>query len=235
MLSFAIFSIATAQDFKKVETNVYLKKFEEAKTEIDKAMADPKNQGKAEGYYWKSRIYAALFQNEATRAKYPTAVEDAHAAFQKYAEMEPALAKVKEKGADGYFDMYATSFGVGINSFKEKKYDAASKEFEKAVIYSDYIFQNKWASSQQPFDTTSILYCAYSFQNAQKPDDAVKYYTRLADSRVTGEGFADIYKYLVDYNTKKKNKEGFEKYMALGKEVYPNENWEDFEIEYIDQ
>lgn len=235
LLSFAIVSVATAQDFKKVETNVYLKKFEDAKTEIDKAMADPKNQGKAEGYYWKSRIYAALFQNEATRAKYPTAVEDAHTAFQKYAEMEPALTKVKEKGADGYFDMYATSFGVGINRFKEKKYDDASKEFEKAVIYSDYIFKNKWASSQQPFDTTSILYCAYSFQNAQKPDDAVKYYTRLAESKVTGEGFADIYKYLVDYNTKKKNKEGFDKYMALGKEVYPNENWEDFEIEYIDQ
>ncbi|HLD53915.1 MAG TPA: hypothetical protein VJA82_11460 [Sediminibacterium sp.] len=235
LLSIAIISVATAQDFKKVETNVYLKKFEEAKTEIDKALAEPKNQAKAEGYYWKSRIYAALFQNEATRAKYPTAVEDAHAAFQKYAEMDPALAKVKEKGADGYFDMYATSFGVGINSFKEKKYDAASKEFEKAVVYSDYIFKNKWASSQQPFDTTSILYCAYSFQNAQKPDDAVKYYTRLAESKVTGEGFADIYKYLVDYNTKKKNKEGFDKYMALGKEVYPAENWEDFEIEYIDQ
>ena len=97
LLSIAIISVATAQDFKKVETNVYLKKFEEAKTEIDKSMADPKNQAKADGYYWKSRIYAALFQNEATRAKYPNAVEDAHAAFQKYAEMDPALAKVKEK------------------------------------------------------------------------------------------------------------------------------------------
>ena len=137
LLSIAIISVATAQDFKKVETNVYLKKFEDAKTEIDKSMADPKTPAKAEGYYWKSRIYAALFQNEATRAKYPTAVEDAHAAFQKYAEMDPALAKVKEKGADGYFDMYATSFGVGINSFKEKKYEAASrKRLFTVIIFS---------------------------------------------------------------------------------------------------
>lgn len=235
LLSVAIVTVATAQDFKKVETAVYLKKFEDAKTEIDKAMADPKNQTKPDGYYWKSRIYAALFQNATTRAKYPNAVEDAHAAFIKYAELEPSLAKVKEKGADGYFDMYATSFGEGINSFKDKKYENASKEFEKAVIYSDYIFKNKWASSQQPFDTTSILYCAYSFQNAQKPAEAVKYYTRLAESKVKGEGFADIYKYLIDYNTKQKNKEGFEKYLAIGREVYPEENWEDFEIEYIDQ
>ena len=40
---------------------------------------------------------------------------------------------------------------------------------------------------------------------------------------------------MVDYYTKLKNKDSFEKYLALGKEVYPNENWEDFEIEYIDQ
>jgi hypothetical protein len=235
LLSFAIVSIATAQDFKKVETAVLLNKFEDAKTEIDKSLADPKNQSKPEGYYWKARIYAALFKNEATRAKYPNAVEDAHTAFKKYAELEPSLVKAKEKGPDGYFDMYSTSFNLGINSFKDKKYDVASKEFEKAVVYSDYIFKNKWASSQQPFDTTSILYCAYSFQNAQKQDDAVKYYIRLAESKVTGEGFADIYKYLIDYNTKKKDKEGFEKYLALGKEVYPAENWEDFEIDYIDQ
>lgn len=235
LLSVAMITVATAQDFKKVETNVLLKKFEDAKAELDKAMANPKNQDKAEGYYWKSRIYAAFYQNEASRAKYPNAVEEAHAAFQKFAELEPTLAKAKEKGPDGYFDMYSTSFNLGINSFKDKKYNEASKEFEKAVIYSDYIFKNKWASSQQPFDTTSILYCAYSYQNAQKADDAARYYARLAENKVTGEGFADIYKYMVDYYTKQKNKDSFEKYMALGKEVYPKENWEDFEIEFIDQ
>ena len=46
LLSVAILSVATAQDFKKVETNVLLKKFEEAKTELDKALANPKNQDK---------------------------------------------------------------------------------------------------------------------------------------------------------------------------------------------
>ncbi len=235
LLSIFILNIAVAQDYKKVQTVLLLEKIEEAKVEVEKALADPKTKDKIEGWYWKSRINAAIYKNETLRAKYPTIFEDANAAFKKYVELDPSYSFVKEKGAEGFFDIYSTSFGKGIESFKTKNWPDATKAFESAVYYSDYIFKNKWSSSTAIFDTTSILYCAYSFQNAQKMDEASKYYTRLADRKVTGEGFADIYKFLVDHYTKSKNKTAFENYLAIGKEVYPKENWEDFEIEYIDQ
>lgn len=234
LLSIFILNIAVAQDYKKVQTVLLLGKIEEAKVEVEKALADPKTKDKIEGWYWKARIHAAIYKNEALRAKYPTILEDANAAFKKYVELDPSYSFVKEKGAEGFFDMYSTSFGKGIESFKAKNWPDATQAFESAVYYSDYIFKNKWSSSTAIFDTTSILYCAYSFQNAQKMDEASKYYARLADRKVTGEGFADIYKFLVDHYTKSKNKTDFENYLAIGKEVYPKENWEDFEIEYID-
>ena len=36
--------MVSAQDLKKVQTNVILKKLDEAKVEVDKAMADPKQK-----------------------------------------------------------------------------------------------------------------------------------------------------------------------------------------------
>ncbi|MBL7759087.1 MAG: hypothetical protein JNK08_00155 [Sediminibacterium sp.] len=235
IFSIVVLNVAIAQDYKKVQTMVLLGKAEEAKTEVDKLVADPKAQNKPETWYWKSKVYASIYKNEALKAKYPDIAKQADEAFKKYIEIDPALAQVKEKGAEGFFDMYSTSFNTGLNDFKTKTWPSAALDFETATFYSDYIFKNKWANSTAAFDTTSILYAAYANQNAQNMDQAAKYYSRLAEAKVTGESFQDIYKFMADYYTKKKDKASFDRYIALGREVYPKENWEDYEIEYIDQ
>lgn len=235
LFSIVLLNVAIAQDYKKVSTLQILGKTEEAKVEIDKMSVDPKAQGKAETWYWKSKIYAAINKNEALRAKYPTIAKDANDAFKKFMELDPTMAMVKEKGAEGFFDMYSTSFNRGLEDFKTKTWPAAALDFEMASYYSDFIFKNKWANSTAAFDTTSILYAAYANQNAQKMDDAAKHYTRLAEAKATGENFQDVYKFLADYYIKKKDKTNFDHVLALGKEVYPKENWEDYEVEYIDQ
>ena len=238
LVSFLASSVI-AQDYKKVQTFVFLKKKEEAKAEIEKMALDPKAQNKVETWYWKSKIYASIYaeldKNEAFKTKYPAIKKDATDAFNKYLEMDPALVQVKEKGAEGFFDMYATAFNSGLTDFKSKDWPAAAADFEAAVYYGDYIFKNKWSNSSAAFDTTSILYAGYANQNAKNMDKAASFYGRLAESKCTGENFQDIYKFLADYNIRKKDKANFDHYVALGKAVYPKENWEDYEIEYIDQ
>lgn len=235
LISIVLLNVAIAQDYKKITTLQVLGKIEESKVEIDKMAADPKAQGKAETWYWKSKIYAAINKNEALRAKYPTIVKDADDAFKKYLELDPAFALVKEKGAEGFFDMYATAFNKGLEDFKSKTWPAAAADFEMSSFYSDYIFKNKWANSAAAFDTTSVLYAAYANQNAQKMDAAAKYYNRLAEAKATGENFQDVYKFLGDFYIKKKDKTNFDRVMTLGREVYPKENWDDYEVEFIDQ
>lgn len=239
LLLFAMFAgtmqLLHAQDLKKVQTTYLLNKYEDAKTEIDKVMADPKQNTKTEAYYWKAKIYAGVYKNEALRAKFPTASKDADEAFKKYMSADPTFAMIKEKGAEGYFDMYATAFTTGVKLFNDKKWEEATGNFKVAVEYSDYIFKNKWSNANIQFDTTSILYLAYAYQNSSKPDDAATYYNRLADNKVAGENYIDIYKFLVNHYTITKNQAQFDKYIAVAKELYPKGPWEEFEIDYIDQ
>lgn len=224
-----------AQDLKKVQTAYLINKMEDAKTEVDKVMADAKQNTKPEALYWKAKVYAALYKDANLRTKYPAALTTADEAFNTYKTADPAFAQVKEKGAEGFFDMYATSYANGVKLFNDKKWEDAAGSFKYAVEYSDYIFQNKWSNATIAFDTTSILYLAYAYQNAAKPDDAAKYYSRLADAEVGGEMYIDIYKFLASHYTTVKNEELFKKYVALGRKLYPAFAWDEFEIDYMDQ
>ncbi|MEO8173192.1 MAG: hypothetical protein ABI581_08925 [Sediminibacterium sp.] len=224
-----------AQDLKKVQTSYILNKMDDAKTEIDKVMADPKQNTKTEALYWKAKVYSALYKEPNTRSKYPGIGLTADEAMKKYIAADPAFALVKEKGAEPFFDMYSTAFGNGVKVFNEKKWEEASVAFASAVEYSDHIFQNKWSNAAIPFDTTSILYLAYAYQNSSKAPEAAKYYARLADAKVGGESYIDIYKFLANHYTITKDEASFKKYIAIGKELYPKFPWEEFEIDYMDQ
>lgn len=229
------FHMVNAQDFKKVQTSYLINKFEDAKTEIDKILADPKSLAKPETWYWKSTVYAAVGKDAALRIKYPNVIKDADEAFKKYLELDPAFTQVKEKGAQGYFDMYSTAYNGGIKIFNDKKWEEAAKQFEIAIYYIDMIIKNKWTNANIAFDTTSVLYAGYSFQNASKPDNAAKYYRILADNKVAGEAYSDVYKFLANHYTITKNADLFQKYVAIGKELYPKESWDEFEIEFMDR
>ncbi|MES2329732.1 MAG: hypothetical protein V4539_09025 [Bacteroidota bacterium] len=239
LLLLAMFAVSIqlvhAQDLKKVQTAYILNKLDDAKTEVDKVMADPKQNTKTEALYWKAKVYSALYKEPNMRAKYPAAAKDADDAMKKYIAADPAFAEVKAKGAEPFFDMYSTAFANGVKVFNDKKWEDAVAAFSSAVEYSDYIFKNKWSNAAIPFDTTSILYLAYSYQNSSKPKEAAMYYARLADAKVGGENYIDIYKFLANHFTISKNEEMFKKYVAIGKELYPKFPWEEFEIDYMDQ
>ena len=228
--------ITKAQDYKKVQTSVLLNKYEDAKTEIDKLMADPKALAKAETYLWKAKVYGALASgnDEKMKAKYTSAFTTADEAFTKYAEMDPTFKIMKDNNlTDAASNIYSISYKEGVRTFNAKAWDSASYHFNYAVKYSDYLFKNKLLKSEAPFDTTSILYAGYSAQNALKADAAVKYYTRLMDAKVADPSYVELYKYVLLQDIKNKNKESFDKYLAISRAIYPKENWEDFEMEYI--
>jgi hypothetical protein len=235
----AVFALPTqAQELKKVLLFMQTGKLADAKTEIDKNAADPKFSGKAETFYWKSRIYAALYKDPVSRAKTPNAKEIADEAFAKYQQLDPSFNFVKEmmpEGPNGYFDMYQTCFAEGVRNFNGKRWDSAAYYFTSTVSTYDLIYKNKWTSAKTPFDTTSILYLGYALQNAQKPAEAVQQYTRLADNMVFDTAYIDMYRFTLNYFITTKNEPQFKKYLAVSKEAYPTEQWDDFAMEYLDK
>lgn len=234
----AVFALPTqAQELKKVMLFMQTGKLADAKTEIDKNAADPKFSGKAETFYWKSRIYAALYKDPVSRAKTPNAKEIADEAFAKYQQLDPSFNFVKEmmpEGPNGYFDMYQTCFAEGVRNFNGKRWDSAAYYFTSTVSTYDLIYKNKWTSAKTPFDTTSILYLGYALQNAQKPAEAVQQYTRLADNMVFDTAYIDMYRFTLNHFITTKNEPQFKKYLAVSKEAYPTEQWDDFAMEYLD-
>ncbi|MFM9020176.1 MAG: hypothetical protein ACKOOA_02505 [Sediminibacterium sp.] len=200
MLGCLILGNLQAQEMKKVQLFMMSGKIAEAKAEVDKAITDPKFSGKAETYYWRSRIYAGIFNNPALRAKTPNAKEVAEEAFAKYQQMDASYKLVNElgpEGPQGYFDLYQGSFQEGVRTFNAKNWDSASYFFTTSVKTYDQIYQNKWIATKTPFDTTSILYLGYAYQNAQKAEQAVQQYTRLADNQVADESYIAMYRYVL--------------------------------------
>ncbi|HTQ27927.1 MAG TPA: hypothetical protein VMI35_07355 [Puia sp.] len=227
-----------AQDFGKVKNLVLLPNQQEAaKTEIDKLMNDPKAQAKPEGWLFKSRVYAALYADDKLRAKYPGSEVVSDDAFQKYVKMDPTYKLLKEYGFQTIAgDMYGTSFNQGVSNYNNKNWDSSAYYFSFAVKYSDLIFQNKWGrDTTMTLDTTSVLYTGIAYEKANKKDDAAIYYGRIADSKIAkigGNDMTDVYKWLADHYTQKKDNDKAMHYLELGWQVFPTDlYWPDMELD----
>jgi hypothetical protein len=227
---------AMSQSYDKVQTNYVLKRYEDAKNEIDNLEKNPKAQNKPSTYVWKAKIYTALYKSDSLRAKYPDAYKAAEDAFDKslqnYAQLKEDTADVRNIS----IDLYSTSFNIGLAAFREKKWDEALANFSNSVKYSDIFLPRKWTTLKQEFDTVAILYSGFAAQNAKKADIATKFYIRLIDNKVSnysGESLTDTYKYvLIDFSDSK-DSANFYRYYAIAKQAFPKEDWEAYESDFI--
>lgn len=231
-----VFQLSYAQDFKKVQANVLLNKFELAKEEYDKAITKkPALSTATEAYYWKARIFAAISKDAAISSKYPDAYAQMTVALEEYMKGDSKFELAKANGQEPFFDVYFKSFKDGVTSFNEKDWKKASAHFDVAVKFSDIVFSQGWATSKQKFDTTSLMYAGYSNQNASNLEAAIVYYKRLVDANIHSSELVDVYRFLLLQFINKKDKENFDKYLKLSQEGYPAENWVEFKSEFIEK
>ena len=229
-------AVVKAQDLKKAKIAYTLaalkpEKLEEAKVEVDKLMTDAKTSKLAESYLLKMQVYSKMAANEALLAKYPTADVEAFTALQKYVELEPSEEKLKAERFDGVNNVYNAFFQQGVKLYKAEDWAKAFDKFKNMAAMGDILIARKWSTS--PFDTTSYLYAAATAQNAKLEPEAVQYYSKLAEIKVSGKDYEGVYEYLTKYYLNHPNDEQFKKYIGLAKEVYPaNTLWKDIEFEY---
>lgn len=220
MIAFAFAS--QAQNYEDIKNFLLINQYKKAKEELDKKMTNTKFASKPEAYILKATIYSALAADSATRLT-PEGAQlqtDAEQAFQKYKEMEPSLEKLKDPVyKNSAINIYSNLFTAGYKDYEAKQWDASYEKFKKVAEYSDLLASQKLLSSQ--LDTNVMILAAYTAENSKHRDEAAKYYSKLADAKVTGEGFEGVYRFLTTYNYDKKDMAGFEKYKGLGKELYP--------------
>jgi hypothetical protein len=225
-----------AQDFKKVQGILLLKKFEAAKEEYEKVVTKkPALAATSDGVYLKAVIYDGLTKDSVISKKYPTAYDIMHASINEYMKMDTSFKSAKEYGQDPFFTIYFKAFKDGVAGFSNKEWKAAAIRFDEAVYYSDIIFSKGWANSKQKFDTTSIMYAGYAHQNASNKDACAAYYKRLIDANINSAELIDAYRYLLVYYIDIKDKANFETYYKITQGAYPAENWFEYKSDYIDK
>ncbi len=232
-----MFTFSKAQDklFMSMILN-YPGNLPKAKAEIDKIMADPKNQSKAEGWLWKSRVYAEIYFTESLQSTYPDAGNIAFESFKKYEALEPSYKQLGEAASWRPLDLiYVTGFNQGRKFFDAKQWDSSYHYFEAAAYMGDIIAKKDLRKTGATLDTLSVVYTGYAAQNAKREEDAVKYYNKLINIRVNGEDYKDVYTYTLVHYANKKDAENFNKYLEISKEVYPKGEWDDYEFDFLNK
>jgi hypothetical protein len=214
-------SLDKAKDFLKAGKA----KLPDAKAEIDKVLAVDKNQKIGDAWYTKLKIYNAIAADSALSLQYPDARLQAFAALKKYTEVDDKkLISLQMEGYKPVNEIYQGFFQVGANDYNGGKYADALTNFSGALQTSAFMNEKGWTTLK--LDTTSTLYAGISAEKANKRDSAAVYYGKLAEAKIAminSSNMVEIYKWLVDYYNQKKDAANTAKFIALGKEEFPDD------------
>ncbi len=233
-LALVSFGLLAQAQYKDLEKAYLLKRYEDAKKEIDKLSADPKTKDRKETYMWKANIYGQLFADPALVAKYNDAGFEAYNALNQYRGGDTSTAWAKDNL--GLLDaLYGTFWKLGVNSFNAQKWDSAFTYFVIAEDMGDVISRGGFTTTPQKVDTIRAFFAGAAAQNSGKKPEAVKYYKKLADEKVSDADYLDLYKYLLIYYMDKKEETAFNHYLQIASELYPKNKsvWSEFKYQYI--
>ena len=218
--------IVKAQSYDEIKQYVMLGQYKKAKEDVDKRMTNAKFAAKPEAYILKATIYSALAADSATALTPEAATlrSEAEAALKKYQEMDPKMELVKDPVyQNAPIRIYSSLFSVGYKQYEEKKFSEAFETFKKVDAYSKVLSEQKLLNSA--LDTNVVILAGITAESSGNKAEAAKYYQRLADARITGANYESVYRFLVTHYFTAKDMENFEKYKALGKELYPQSEY----------
>jgi hypothetical protein len=211
-----------AQSYDDIKQMLMLGQYKKAKEDIDKRMGNAKFASKPEAYILKSTIYAGL-ASDSTIMNTPEGAalrSEAEAAFKKYKEMDPAMPFLTDPiYKNSVVSLYSLNFNIGYKDYEAKKWAESFETFKKVDEYSNILYNAKLINTA--LDTNVVILLGITAESGGNRDEAAKYYARLADAKIKGSNYESIYRFLVTHYFTKNDMANFEKYKALGKEVYP--------------
>ncbi|HEX5653441.1 MAG TPA: hypothetical protein VFX58_10230 [Chitinophagaceae bacterium] len=221
---------AQAQNYDAIKNIMAIGQFKKAKEDFDKANTNAKFAAKPEAFLLKTAVYAGLSMDNTMKGT-PEAEQltrDAEAAFSKYREMQPDLALLKDPiYQNAPINLYSSLFTLGYKDYEKKNWAQGFETFKKVVDISDLLIAQKLISVT--VDTNSLLLAGIMAESSNNIDAAYTYYARLADLKVNDRDYESIYRFLVNQSFRKKDMAAFEKYRALGKQLYPKSEFFDYD------
>ena len=221
-----------AQSLEDVQEKVNKGKFGEAREKLDKLLADPKGQKNANAWYYKGIVYYNLGLDSTLNDK--DYRQESYDAFKKYYEMDAKNVMGQLEQNARMFQLYDAYYNAGIRAFQGKNFESSFKNFSSALNVANYINEKKFTYENvnlPALDTNLILNVAAAASKANMTDSAMAYYKILADAKLNAPDYIEIYQLLIDHYNKKNDAANRAKYLALGKELYPgNDYWYDIDL-----
>ncbi|MEO7444428.1 MAG: hypothetical protein ABIT96_03025 [Ferruginibacter sp.] len=227
-----------AQTLEIIPNYINNQKWQEGKVAIDKILEDPKNQDKADAWYFKGRIYNAMSYDKALPLldAYNYRAQ-AFEAFKKTQQLDTKDLRLKVEFYRPYLDLYFGYFDLGAAQFNNKDYMDAYNSFQRAQEVKDYILAKKYEYSDAtlyPLDTSLVLNSAIAAGLAKDKDLSMKSYRVLADANVSGKNYMDVYEALSEYYYKKEDNTNLDLILTKARGFYPeNDYWTDIELDRI--
>jgi hypothetical protein len=222
-----------AQNLDDIQEKINKGKYDEAKEKIDKVLAEAKYQKNANAWYYKGVVYNELAK-DTTRKDMDYRME-AFNAFKKYQELDPKNIMMTLEQNGRLFQIYEGYYNQGITAFNAKNYEKAFSDFKNALAVKDYVYERKYEINGFSFpaiDTQLLNLAGSAGMLAKQEDAAVPYFAMLANAKLKGDDFKDIYPILVDYYNRKNDSANKAKYLAIGQELYPeNPYWVQSQLE----
>ena len=231
-------TLTFAQTIDEIQDLMAKQQWDKAREAIDKFSANEKNSGKWETWYLKAHIYNTLSKDEKFKTTIPDAKMQAFAAYKKYIETDPKLIKGTLEQNVLLFDLYNSYFDEGAKSFESKSFENAYSAFKNAFMIEEFVVSKGFTYGNftfPSFDTALVQNVAVSALNAKKEDDAALWYQKMAEKRIIGDDYKSVYEWLVQHYNDKKDAANRDKFMKLGRELYPeSEYWCEVEVGELD-
>ena len=212
-----------AQDKYVVSANVALnsKNYEEAKSEIDKAMASPETREKPKALFAKAQIYAAL-QNQ-DKYKKDNPYHEATKTLFHLIEVKPDY----EKSTVDQLLMFCgfLSYNEGVKMYNDKKYPESVELMSNVTkIYEMKRFDKMSPNMLRQFDTVAYdasLTMATASYNSGNLDDAIPLLIKVKNNPIRKS--SSIYELLISASQSKKNKEQEFATIEEARKVFPDD------------
>lgn len=227
-----LLSHAGMAQFDQVKTYLMLNQLPKAKEAIDEMEKKGKVSTKPEFYAAKATVLAGMMKG-VEPAESAKLMNESIASYRKFLAADPTNAGkfIQDPTYSATpFTYYSTFFNEGIGNFNKKDYDASAVSFKNATEWSEFLIKNNQIGLA--FDTSANYLAGASYQNAGKIDDALVYYNKLADKKIGGGDYADMYKYMTYQYFLRDDMANFERTRSVGKELYPSDQF--FTLDELD-
>jgi hypothetical protein len=230
--------VSFGQSLDDINKMMLLQQNKKAREGIDKFLSDAKNATKAEGWFYKGRIYNNISKDSGTSSADALKLKnDAFEAFKKYQQMDAKEVSFVLENHGSYFDLYNGYFDIGAKEFNNKNFPVSLEGFKNALLVEDYVRAKGYEYNGFKFpvlDTSLITNAAIAATQAKDEAAAASFYRKLTDANVSGEAYLNIYQYLADYYLRVKDEANANAILEKGRTLYPeNDYWTDIELDKV--